>query len=204
MNVAQVTKLLSTYVIAEFPGYRQKGRLLHKEPIEYVLRGYFFDRSSAPEALQVALIVMPLYVPDDNVFFSSTLYSALVTPENEVAEMRRVVKAMHKAEATVDRVNDAASVARYEHSRVRGSERAHERHAYSLALAGDRKGAVRSLRSLKKRVARRFADQPAATWLMDIHARAGRLLDALEEDPAIARAMLEEWASQTRAALKLA
>jgi hypothetical protein len=207
MKRPRLTKLINQYIKAEFPGYRQSRNLFIKDPVEYVLRGYSFGSGFyGTDVLYVSYFYQPLYVPLEfaHVSFGDRVAEVDVTAESEASVMMEVLDAMKRAEHYVDRYPDPASLAHNKWRFGDGTERAQEVTAYSLVLAGDYREAETSLEKLRAELLRDIPKFPLASWLPDMEARVGKLLDALRQDPEQAVALLNEWTEYTKRNLKLA
>jgi len=58
-------------LLPDLPGFCCKGWLLHAEPVEHVLRGFYCDGSQFdPTSFVVSVFALPLYVPTQHLYFS--------------------------------------------------------------------------------------------------------------------------------------
>ena len=66
-----VEKLAKEYLLSDLPGFVVTRGILHKSPIEGLLRGFWFDSSALDKyTAYVYVFVQPLYVPSESLFFT--------------------------------------------------------------------------------------------------------------------------------------
>jgi len=212
LRIARLTNLIKTYVEPEFTGYRQTGRLYYLEPINNILRAYYFGEGRGPDQLVVTAFVQPLYVPDVDLAFSNAyeVWSNEVTEIDQEYEMDQVLRRMKYYERfllrhaePVDLIS-GKSVFDPDYP-VDESAHAREIRVYSQIAAGDYRGGRNAIASFRKFLKPKldWTNPHPGPWLKEMDDRAAALDGALQNDPRIATQMLEKWTEQTRANLKL-
>jgi hypothetical protein len=205
MKVPRLTRLLNRYIKPEFAGYRQSGRILYKEPLEYVLRGYSFGSGFHTDTLYVHVFMQPLYIPREyhHYTFGDRIAGVDVEDDNPVPVMEEVLRAMKDAEPHVDRFRSPMDIANDEWYFQGQDERYLELRGYSLVLTGDYEEAETCLQALRVELSQQIRKRPDATWLPEVDDRAARLLEAVRRNPPLAIAMQNEWTEYTKRNLKL-
>ena len=188
MKLARVTHLIRTFVEPEFTGYRQKGRLYHKTPVDRILRGYYFDQSRHPEILRLVAFVQPLYVPRNDMPFILTyrVWDNVVPEVDEADTMDDVVRRMKYYEKFLNLRAEPAdlisgrSVFDPDYP-INDGEYHREIRVYSQIAAGDYRGARDALISFRKflKPHLEWTNPHPGQWLKDMDSRAAALEEAL-------------------------
>lgn len=207
MNARGFQRLSREYLLPRLPGFRAKGGLLFAEPLEELLRGFYFEPSGFDRCMFYASVfVQPLYVPSTHIVLH---YGARLGPGWNLAEgsehqvmssllswiNREGLPFLQKTETPRDFVawlmqskfnpRDAYPV---------------EALAYSLILMGEYDRAFQAFDDLDRIIAQ---SAPGLQWLSEIAQRSRPIRKALAKDPHHAVALLNDWKQNTVRNLRL-
>jgi hypothetical protein len=201
------------------PGFRARGRLIIKEPLDHLLRGICLDASSTKGSFYPTAFVQPLYMPKAYIFFSfggrlrtsNGQYGWKLTAGNANNILEDVTRAIQaQALPLIDKIRTPLDLAIACDSPEAFSDRFKwrpddinilEAAAYSWLLAGDEHMALRKFSAIRDEV-RTGTDN--RDWVLDLDARAGRFAARLEAgERQLALAELEKWRCQAVRELRL-
>jgi hypothetical protein len=197
MKTAQV-RSLGKDLLPQLPGYSHKELMLYANPLNHVLRGFYFEDSGFdPSAFYVWAFFLPLYVPATHLSFNfgkrfgegSGKRWNLSDPR-----LRDELLACIQRDGLpfLESVKQPCDVATAIHRLGADSDPyKHEAIAYSLAMALDVAAAQQALERLTKSL-----DQGVA-WQAEMGERATQLAQKMGVDPQEARSQLAEWEQAT-------
>jgi hypothetical protein len=206
--------LFRTYLLPHLPGFDFKGSLVFVRPLEYLLRGFYFEASGFDRlAFYLTAFVQPLYAPYDHIHFSfgerlSTWGAGgwTVSPEDPARTMTDVLASIKRRGLPfinyVRTPHDLATKAPLVGGHPRSNPYAAEAVAFSHILCGQYPEAVQMLEHLEQmlREPRDFPTQPRETEMLN---RCRSMHACLARDPREAIRQLDEWTARTRQSLRL-
>lgn len=213
MKASRLKPLYKKYLLPYLSGFRYKGHLIYSEPIEYLLRGFWFESSAfSADAFTVYVFVQPLYVPEEGIAFTfgqrlpwlrskkDRWWELSETNEEEV--MKDVQQAILQLGLPfLEQFKTPADLAQKAGKVIGSRDNPHiqEAVAYSRVLAGETHKALKALDRLH-RYLRRTAEYD---WEREMDRRVLRIRIALAHDPQEAIHLLTEWREYTLKNLRL-
>jgi hypothetical protein len=201
----EMARLIKQHVLPAFPELTPVGDLLVKVDRSPILSGFLFERSQMdPRGFRLNALVQPLYVPAEDISLGTAKIvgdyhlgdgeaDADAVFEQVVADARSVGEPwLEQSSEPVKLAEQVMDVPTW----MMGRDLAREIKAYSLIYAGRHEAGGRELKRLRRRLRIRGDDAELA-------ARVGLVAEALDESPERAVAVLDRWADETRATLKL-
>lgn len=192
---------LEKRLLPKLANFTIKGPLLFIVPIGHTLRGFHFEGSSFDkESFYVDAFFMPLYVPSQHVHFT---FGRRLRDRGgdrwstgDVGFEAVLEAAVQKEVPFLAGLNTALDVANA--LKPLGSNpHCHEAFAYTLAQAGEIRGAVDAIDTLLALVESLKRVNPKLTWELEIAERAQSLKAKLTANPDAASAQLAAWESET-------
>ena len=208
MNAKQ-RRLLHRELLDRLPGFGRTRSLLYAKPVGRVLRAIYLESSADPPNFYVVVFFLPLYVPEEYLVFNFEIRLRDDGCEGWSVEAPDLVDRLERALLKdglplLEGMDDPLRLAKRARSRppVGIEPFATEAVAYSLALGGDTKGAIRELDRLLDMLALDMMD-PEIDYLQPVADRAKELRRLLEHDLDAARELLAQWETHTRECLGL-
>ncbi len=208
MKAARVKSLFAKYLQQDMPQFVVDRGIIYEPPIDYLLRGFVFESSvyGADYAFPTVFVI-PLFVPEPYIYFTfgKRLCSVTISADMEAEAMDEVRRRMiREGLPLIDRlrsislfVRNASRIAQGNDSNIR------EAIAYATILDGDVARGRRMAFDLSKAIRRNKRRTAEFSWLLDVATRLDSVVQACDESPIAARALLDQWTSETKLALKL-
>jgi len=216
MKTAEFQSLIRKYLLPELPGYANTGSLLWKEPIEHLLRGYYFDSSEWDQSrFRITAFIQPLYVSYDSIVYLFSQELGFLSVKRELWwtwEERIIEKSVQdilrhlkrSGEPFVNSLTTPADVSSKGYQAIHLTDN-NDPHliraiAYSWIMAGQPEQARREIGRLEAIV--QGINQPPP-WLCHMRDEVTDVKVLLEENPERAIAQLLEFRNVTLAQLRL-
>jgi hypothetical protein len=208
MKARELKPLFRNYLAHKLEGFTLRGRMLYKEPIEYLLRGFSFEPSGFDSGgFYLQVFVQPLYIPFEAVgFFEGQRLGGGAqywhVRDNESAVMGEVTTLMREVGLPfLESVRSPGALARWLEKKPITPMRM-EGLAYSLILAGRPQRAKTVLAELQPRLEQIHADESRRgrtirEWEIQFLGRVRTMRGLLERDPTGAVKQLSEWRNYT-------
>lgn len=210
MKTKEIQKFVKTSLLPYFPGFGLAGRVLFEEPVNDVLRGFFFEDSEfSQNTVYVWAFVQPLYTPKG--YFSLSFGKRLHRKNSLIgrredwdmallevtgAELRKAIDSQGLAH--ISRLSDPCKIAKnlFRVTGLRGDPYAIEAVIYSQIILGDViKGASR-LEGLLR-------DVQGQEKYEELTVRGHLLLEATKHGVQGTAGILNRWRTQTAKQLKI-
>jgi hypothetical protein len=208
MKKKECEKFARQYLIPQMPGFEVKGNLIYQVPVGVVFRGYVFDSSSFEKtAFNPDVFVQPLYVPSEHL--TMTLGRRLPgvwklrSPNDKVLADKFLQIMAEQGQLLLERLGTPEKIARNAEKTDGGSRNHYVRQAvaYSLIWIGENGEAIRKLDELL--VMLKEMGSGIQKWALEVHEEVSLLRAILVKEPSEAKALLAQWAEQTRQTLNL-
>jgi hypothetical protein len=222
MKAIQFQRLTQQYLLPTLPGFAAKGALVYATPLDYLLRGFYFEPSgSDPSSFYVWTFIQPLYVPTRHIYFTfgRRLGKGWPLDEKEADGSRSngqhyqagmasiMVQVLRTIEAEglpfIGNIEHPVDLA-YQTSRVTDAPDEDpyvvEAVIYSYILAGEYGRAREKYARLKRSLS---SLENGLVWAREIAQRAAQVMDNLPRHPDNTVALLDMWTRQTARDLRL-
>jgi hypothetical protein len=222
MKATQFQRLTQQYLLPALPGFVAKGALVYATPLDYLLRGFYFEPSgSDPSSFYIWTFIQPLYVPTRHIYFTfgKRLGNGWPIDESEAGSRRSngqhyqagVASLMAHVLRTIEaeglpfigNIEYPVDLA-YQTTRVTDAPDDDpyvvEAVVYSLILAGEYGRTQEEYARLKRGLS---TLENRLVWAREIAQRAAQVMDNLPRHPDNAVALLDTWTRQTARDLRL-
>ncbi len=182
----------------ELPGFAVKGSLMFIPPCRHLLRGIYFEPSTADKrSFYVTVFVLPLFVPTDHIYLNlgeRVGISWNADDKDLLPELAEVLK-----REALPFLNSMGTLQGLTGALIHNSPdaRTQQAMAYGLAVKGDIEQALVALDLLILSLEVEFP------WQQCIKDQAQALRTALTENPSLAMRWLQTWEAETRKHLGL-
>lgn len=210
MKACELKRLYRDALQQRLPDYTCQGKLLYHTPLEWLLKGFYFESSAFNKSFTVECFIQPLYIPKDSFVFNigcrlGTNVGRWFEPD-ELQTPSRLKELWDLIErqgllfhAPVETPADLVTVLQAD---TRTANPQHqEAVAYSLCL--DSNATDHDVRVALSGLKDMLQPDLKTRWIRAMHDRATQLLIAFDKSPETARRILASWAAHTRQALKL-
>jgi hypothetical protein len=203
-----VKKIWTRYLADDYPEHVCKGSLVFKRPLQWFIRGFYFDSSAySSDTCSLRAFAMMVLPPFHSVAFQfgDTIAYFNMNSANEALVMPIVMDAIRsKGVSIVSQFDDINGLlAMSGEIKQAGGINDKECLAYAYILIGQYEEVKPLVAAIVPRCLDHMAKFPAGTWTKEMKDRVELISALVDQDPVLAVHQLKEWRMVTLRNLKL-